>query len=325
MSDGHGTAVVFPGQGSQRAGMAKDFYEEFSVARAAFAEASDACGADLGAISFGDDERLNLTEFTQPCILTAEIAMLAVLRQEFGLEAQWFAGHSLGEYTALVAAGVLGLGEVARLVRRRGALMQQAVPAGQGAMLAVIGRGLDLGELRAALEGLEVDAANHNSSSQIVVSGSAADVDKAKERLGGRGRRLIPLNVSAPFHSRFMREVEPAFAAALAAVELDAANAPLVASNYTGAFHSADADAVRDALVKQISGTVRWVDNMRAIAERAPRILEVGPGKPLSGFFKDVGVTVPAITDLSGARQTLGQKDARPEQVATRGSDGHRR
>jgi [acyl-carrier-protein] S-malonyltransferase/trans-AT polyketide synthase/acyltransferase/oxidoreductase domain-containing protein len=290
--------------------MARDFYEEFPAARSAFAEASDACGVDLRSISSGDDERLDLTEFTQPCILAAEIAMLAVLRQEFGLDAQWFAGHSLGEYTALVAAGVLGLGEAARLVRRRGALMQQAVPAGRGAMLAVIGRGLDLGELGAALEGLEVDAANHNSSSQIVVSGSAADVDKAKERLAGRGRRLVPLNVSAPFHSRFMRAVEPAFAAELAAAPLDAANAPHVASNYTGAFHSADPSAVRDALVKQISGTVRWVDNMRAIAERASRIVEIGPGKPLSGFFKDVGVTAAAITDLASARQTLAREKA---------------
>ncbi len=195
--------------------------------------------------------------------------MLRVLRQEFGLEVDWFAGHSLGEYTALVAAGVLPLGEAARLVRRRGALMQRAVPAGSGAMLAVIGRGLDLGELRAALEGLVVDVANHNSSSQIVVSGSAVDVDKAKERLGGRGRRLIPLNVSAPFHSRLMREVEPAFGAELAAAAIEASSAPRVASNYTGTFHADDADRVRDALVKQISGTVRWVDNMRAIAERS--------------------------------------------------------
>jgi len=194
-----------------------------------------------------------------------------------------------------VAAGVLRLGEAARLVRRRGALMQQAVPAGQGAMLAVVGRALDIGELRAQLEGLQVDAANHNSSSQIVVSGSASDMDEAKARLGGKGRRLIALNVSAPFHSRLMREVEAAFAEELAGAAIEAGEAPHVASNYTGGFHSADAAAVRDALVRQISGTVRWVDNMRAIAERASRIVEIGPGKPLSGFFKDVGSTVQAI------------------------------
>jgi [acyl-carrier-protein] S-malonyltransferase len=297
------TALVFPGQGSQRVGMARDFHEEFAVARDAFADASAASGVDLAEISFGDQERLDLTEFTQPCILTAEIAMLRVLAAERGLEAGWFAGHSLGEYTALVAAGVLSLGEAARLVRRRGALMQRAVPAGDGAMLAVIGRGLELAELRAALEGLEVDAANHNSSSQIVVSGSAAGVAEAKQRLAGKGRRLVPLNVSAPFHSRLMREVEKEFAPELAAATLDAARAPRVASNYTGLFHAADPAAVRDALVRQISGTVRWVDNMRALTERATRIVEIGPGKPLSGFFKDLGVAVEAITDLAGARE----------------------
>jgi [acyl-carrier-protein] S-malonyltransferase/trans-AT polyketide synthase/acyltransferase/oxidoreductase domain-containing protein len=202
---------------------------------------------------------------------------------------------------------VLGLGEAARLVRRRGALMQQAVPAGQGAMLAVLGRGLDLEELRRQLEGLEVDAANHNSSSQIVVSGSAGDVEKARERLAGKGRRLIPLNVSAPFHSRFMKPVEAAFAAELESVALEAAAAVRVASNYTGAFHLADAAAVREALVKQISGTVRWVDNMRGLAERASRIVEIGPAKPLSAFFKDVGMAARAITDVAGAREALAE------------------
>ncbi len=305
MSEAARTALVFPGQGSQRVGMARDFHQRFAAAREAFVEASDACGVDLAAIAFSDEERLNLTEYTQPCILAAEIAMLRPLRRELGLEAQWFAGHSLGEYTALVAAGVLSLGEAARLVRRRGELMQQAVPAGQGAMLAVVARGLDLEELRQQLEGLEVDAANHNSSSQIVVSGSATDVEKARERLAGKGRRLIPLNVSAPFHSRFMREVEPAFASELASAAVAAAAAPQVASNYTGVFHVADAAAVRDALVRQISGTVRWVDNMRALVERASRIIEIGPGKPLSGFFKDLGVTAEAITDLAIAERTL--------------------
>jgi malonyl CoA-acyl carrier protein transacylase len=177
------TALAFPGQGSQRVGMAKDFHDAFPLARDAFAEASDACGVDLAAIAFEDEEKLNRTEFTQPCILTAEIAMQRVVAAERGLEARWFAGHSLGEYTALVAAGVLRLGEAARLVRRRGALMQQAVPPGEGAMLAVIAKGLELDAIRDALAGLDVDAANHNSSSQIVVSGSAGGVEQARERL----------------------------------------------------------------------------------------------------------------------------------------------
>jgi malonyl CoA-acyl carrier protein transacylase len=296
------TAVVFPGQGSQRVGMAKDFHGVFPLARDAFAEASDACGVDLAAIAFDDEEKLNLTEFTQPCILTAEIAIARVVAAERGLEARWFAGHSLGEYTALVAAGVLSLGEAAKLVRRRGALMQQAVPPGEGAMLAVIAKGLELEALRAELAGLDVDAANHNSSSQIVVSGSAGGVEEARKRLA-KGRRLVPVNVSAPFHSRLMRTIEPTFASELASASIDASNAPQVASNYTGGFHAADATAVRDALVKQISGTVRWVDNMNALAGRATRIVEIGPGRPLSAFFRDIGVKVAAITDVASAEE----------------------
>ena len=299
-------AVVFPGQGSQRPGMARDFHDAFGPARDTFGEASEAAGLDLAALCFEEDERLNLTEFTQPAILTAEIAMLRALRAEFGLDAGFYGGHSLGEYTALVAAGVLALADAVRLVRRRGALMQEAVPAGEGAMLAVIAKELDLEEVRASLEGLEVDAANHNSPSQIVVSGAARDVEKAKERLSGDGRRCVPLNVSAPFHSRFMKAIEPAFARELAAVRLDADAAPLVASNYTGQFHHADADSVRDCLVRQISGTVRWVDDMREIAAVAARVIEVGPNRPLSAFFREIGVKVSAVTNLKGAEKALG-------------------
>jgi [acyl-carrier-protein] S-malonyltransferase/trans-AT polyketide synthase/acyltransferase/oxidoreductase domain-containing protein len=299
------TALVFPGQGSQRAGMAKDFHDQFAVAREVFAEASEAAGFDVGAMSFQEDERLDLTEYTQPCILTAEIAMLRVLERELGLSADCFGGHSLGEYTALVAAGVLRLADAARLVRRRGALMQEAVPAGEGAMLAVIGERLDLDSLRARIADLEADAANHNSPSQIVVSGKAPDVDRAKERLEADGRRCVPLKVSAPFHSRFMRVVEPKFAAELAKVEVHAADAPKVAANYTGGFHAADAAAVRDALVRQIGGTVRWVDDMKALAARAARIVEVGPGRPLSGFFREIGVTPVAILSWKQAEKTL--------------------
>lgn len=283
--------------------MARDFHDQFPAARDAFAEASAATGIDLAAICFGEDERLNLTEYTQPCILTAEIAMLRVLRAELGLDGSYFAGHSLGEYTALVAAGALDLSEAVRLVRRRGALMQEAVPPGVGAMLAVIGEGLALEPLRARIAGLEVDPANHNSPSQIVLSGRAADVEKARELIEADGRRCVPLNVSAPFHSRFMREVEEKFASALAGVVLRPENAARVASNYTGKFHSPDAAAIRENLLRQISGTVRWVDNMRELAARADRIVEVGPGRPLSGFFREIGVSTLSIMNLRGAEK----------------------
>ncbi|MGH7898219.1 MAG: ACP S-malonyltransferase [Candidatus Binatia bacterium] len=306
MGDRVATALVFPGQGSQRAGMARDFHERFAAARDAFAEASAAAGIDLGAICFAEDERLNLTEYTQPCILTAEIAMFRVLEKELGLRGDHFAGHSLGEYTALVAAGVMKLGEAARLVRRRGALMQAAVPAGQGAMLAVIGPGLELDELREKLTGLDVDAANHNSPSQIVISGSAAGIEAARARLEAKGRRLIPLKVSAPFHSRFMKEIEPEFAAELATAALDSAAAPNVAANFTGSFHTVDPAAIRENLVRQVSGTVRWVDNMRALVDRGARIIEIGPGRPLSGFFREIGAGAEAITDWQSAEKVLG-------------------
>jgi len=179
------------------------------------------------------------------------------------------------------------------------------VPAGEGAMLAVIGEGLELAELEAAITGLEVDAANHNSPSQIVLSGKAADVERAGEILAGKGRRSVPLNVSAPFHSRFMRRIEPAFAEDLSGVAVDASRAPKVASNYSGSFHPDDAAAVRSNLVRQISGTVRWVDDMRALAARAGRIIEIGPGRPLSGFFRELGVTTVAVRTVKDAERAL--------------------
>jgi [acyl-carrier-protein] S-malonyltransferase/trans-AT polyketide synthase/acyltransferase/oxidoreductase domain-containing protein len=290
--------------------MGKDFHDAFALAREAFAEASEGAGLDLAAIVFAeDDERLNLTEYTQPCILAAEIAMFRVLQSEFGLRPEFFAGHSLGEYTALVASGSLELREAARLVRRRGALMQQAVPPGEGAMAAVIGKSLDLEEIRRALDGLEVDPANHNSPSQIVISGSAEDVERARELLVAPGRRFVPLNVSAPFHSRFMRPVEGQFAEELARARLDAALAPRVASNFTGGFHSDDETSVRENLVRQISGTVRWVDNMRALAARADRIVEIGPARPLSGFFRELGISTTAVVSLKSAERALRGRD----------------
>ncbi|MGH7805463.1 MAG: ACP S-malonyltransferase [Candidatus Binatia bacterium] len=300
-----GTAIVFPGQGSQRPGMGKDFHEKFAAARAVYDEASVAAGIDLAALCFGKDERLGLTEFTQPAILTTEIAMLRALEAEHGLRGDVFAGHSLGEYVALVAAGVMSLADAVRLVRRRGALMQQAVPAGEGAMVAVIGAGLELDRLREQVADLGVDAANHNSPSQVVLSGPAAGVAEATKRLAAEGRRCVALEVSAPFHSRMMRGIEDAFAGHLASVELDLSRAPAVASNFTGGFHEASADSIRGALVRQIAGTVRWVDNMRAIAPRAKQIVELGPGRPLTGFFKELGVATVAVRNLREAEKAF--------------------
>ena len=305
MSEGPARAIVFPGQGSQRAGMGKDFHEKFAAARAVYDEASAAAGIDLAALCFGEDERLGLTEFTQPAILTTEIAMLRALETEHGLRGDVFAGHSLGEYVALVAAGVMTLADAVRLVQRRGALMQQAVPAGQGAMVAVIGAGLDLDRLREQVADLGVDAANHNSPSQIVLSGPAAGVAEATKRLEAEGRRCVALDVSAPFHSRMMKGIEDAFAGHLASVKLDLSRAPAVASNFTGGFHEATADSVRERLVRQIAGTVRWVDNMQALAPRAKQIVELGPGRPLTGFFKELGIATVAVRNLREAERAF--------------------
>lgn len=301
-------AVVFPGQGSQRPGMARDFHERSAAARAVFAEASEALNLDLAALCFQEDDRLDRTEFTQPAILTAEVAMLRALEADFGLAPRYFGGHSLGEYTALCAAGVLGLADAVRVTRRRGALMQAAVPEGRGAMIAVISEGIAERDLGAALAGLDVDVANRNSTDQLVLSGLAPAIAEASTRLGallGEGARLVPLNVSAPFHSRLMLPIENALRAELAALSLAPARASEVTSNFLGGFHEPRAEAVVDALTRQVSGTVDFIANMRALSV-ADRIYEIGPHRPLRAFFKSVGRDVTSIVSLKTATKELG-------------------
>ena len=302
-------AIVFPGQGSQRPGMGQDFYESFESARLVYDEASEACDLDLAALCFGEDERLGLTEYAQPAILTTEVAMLRVIESEMGLSGDFFGGHSLGEYTALVAAGVLPLGEAAGIVRERGRLMQTAVPVGRGRMVAVIGEAIDLDTLACVFDGLAVNTANHNSDNQVVLSGLAADTYTAEARLarqpGGEFLRFVELEVSAPFHSSLMAGIESRFAEVLADASgsFDVSRASFVTSNFSGGFHDDDRDGVIERLVRQISGTVRWRDNMKMLAERCPRIVEIGPRRPLRGFFKTLGVAVEAITSVRVARR----------------------
>jgi len=294
--------------------MARDFHERFAVAREAFAEASDALGLDVAALCFGDDPRLDQTELTQPAIVTAEIAMLRALATEHGVTANVYGGHSLGEYTALCAAGALPLATTVRLVRRRGALMQGAMPLGQGAMIAVIAEGIAdrfAGELASELARLEVDVANRNSTSQVVLSGGAGAIERAGARLAevlGAGAEIVPLNVSAAFHSRGMRGIEPEFRAALeaAAGELRAEAAARVTSNLTGGFHVPEKTAVIDALVGQISGTVDFIGNRHALAAAADEIVEVGPNRPLRGFFRTIGRDVISIVSVASAQKGLG-------------------
>jgi [acyl-carrier-protein] S-malonyltransferase len=304
-------AVVFPGQGSQRTGMARDFCERFRVSRDVFAEASDALGLDVAALCFTEDPRLDLTEFTQPAILTAEIAMWRALRNDFGLSATLFGGHSLGEYTALCAADVIPLGAAVKLVRKRGALMQAAVPAGEGAMVAVSGPGVAAMDFGSALDALEVDVANVNSPNQIVLSGPQAAMSGAckcaQEVAKDVTLELVPLTVSAPFHSRRMAVIEPEFRAALddAVHEFAAERSSAVTSNLRGAFHSGDGRDLLDALERQVSGRVNWMANMRALAPLAGRILEVGPARPLRGFFKSMGIEVTSVVSCKTAEKAV--------------------
>ncbi|MEU2126182.1 thioesterase domain-containing protein [Nocardia niwae] len=299
--------VVFPGQGAQRTGMGADFCAEFPLARDAFAEASDAVSEDLLRICTERDPRLHRTEYTQPCVLTMEIAAYRVLVTEFGGRAATFGGHSLGEYAALVAAGVIELADAVRLVRTRGALMQRAVPEGAGAMAALILpdiAGCGVAEL-VAEAGAEV--ANDNSTDQLVISGERDAVAAARAVLAERhpDLRFVPLRVSAPFHSRWMRGIEGEFAAHLAdcAPRLRADRAVTVTSNYTGEFHRPE--TLVEHLVRQISAPVRWTANMRALLRAGTPRYEVGPSAPLSKFFATLGAPVTRIATVGDLRALL--------------------
>jgi malonyl CoA-acyl carrier protein transacylase len=302
-------AFVFPGQGSQRTGMARDFCDSFAVSRAVFDEASEALGLDVAALCFADDPRLDLTEFTQPAILTAEIAMLRAIEREFGLSASVFGGHSLGEFTALCAAGAVPFDVAVKLVRRRGALMQAAVAAGEGAMVAVCGAGVAALDLASAVDAEGVDVANENSPDQVVLSGPQATMDRACARARDLAKgievELVPLTVSAPFHSRRMRAIEADFRSALEAIapRLTPERSSAVTSNFRGGFHTGQGDDLLGALEHQIGATVRWVANMRALMAAADRIVEIGPGRPLRGFFKSLGVEITSIVSCKTAEK----------------------
>jgi [acyl-carrier-protein] S-malonyltransferase len=285
-------AFLFPGQGSQSVGMGRDFYDNFAIARHTFEEADDALGFSLSTLCFdGPEERLRLTENTQPAIFTVSIAAQRVLA-ESGIGPSYVAGHSLGEYSANVAAGVLNFGDAVKTVRSRGQFMQEAVPAGEGAMAAILN--LDADEVLkvcadvSAETGLVVAAANINSPSQIVVSGAAAAVDRAIVLAKERGaRKAMPLAVSAPFHCPLMQPAQDRLAALLNAIPFADAKFP-VAVNVDAALVSG-ADALRDALVRQVTGTVRWVESMQLlIAQKPDYFLEVGPGKVLTGLLRQI-------------------------------------
>jgi [acyl-carrier-protein] S-malonyltransferase len=284
------TAFLFPGQGSQSVGMGKELFENFKLARQTFEEADDALRFSISKLCFqGPEEALKLTENTQPAILTASIACLRVLQSEKGLAPHLTAGHSLGEYSALVASGGLAFPEAVRIVRLRGRFMQEAVPVGVGAMAAVLG--LEREEVERLCQeaiGEEVLApANYNSPGQIVISGHTQAVERAVEKVKQKGKKAMLLPVSAPFHSPLMRGAGQRLAKELDPIPVGDLKIPVVTN--VEAEINQDRERVKPLLVAQVSSPVRWEDSMkRMVDEGIERVLEVGPGKVLSGLMRRI-------------------------------------
>ena len=290
-------ALVFPGQGSQSVGMLAELSEMHPSMKASFDEASDGAGVDLWALSqAGPEEMLNRTEYTQPALLAAGVAVWRLWNAQGGTKPSVLAGHSLGEYTALVAAGALSLKDGAHLVRIRGQLMQDAAPAGVGAMAAVLGAedALVL-EVCEAVSGAEVVVpANFNSPGQIVIGGHAAAVDAALAMLAGKGvRKAVKLAVSVPSHTPLMREAANRLAETMAGLHWNLPALPVV-QNVDAETHGS-VEAIRDALVRQLYLPVQWTGCVQALAARgAVRVAECGPGKVLAGLAKRIDKSLDA-------------------------------
>jgi [acyl-carrier-protein] S-malonyltransferase len=304
-------AFLFPGQGSQAVGMGKDLAEHHPIARRTFDEADEALGYKLSQLCFeGPEDQLRLTEITQPAILTASVAAFRVV-QEKGLRPAFVAGHSLGEYSAHVAAGTIGFADAVRTVRKRGKYMQEAVPVGVGAMAAILGMELaKVAEVCAdAAQGEVCEPANINSSEQIVISGNTAAVERAAKLASERGaKRAILLPVSAPFHCSLMQPAQDRLASDLSALTLQKPGIA-VACNADAALVE-DADQSRDAMVRQVTGSVKWVQSMHLlIAKGADHFVEVGPGKVLCGLMRQIdrSKTCSGAGDQASLQKTLEQ------------------
>ena len=282
-------AFVFPGQGAQFAGMGKDLSENFPVARQIFAEADDALDDHLSRLCFeGPEADLKLTANTQPAILTHSIAALRVLEQETGLSPQVAAGHSLGEYAALVCAGALSFADAVKTVRQRGQFMQEAVPVGEGAMAAILGLDNDVLQTicSSAAQGEVVAPANFNSTGQIVIAGHSAAVNRACELAKEQGaKRALPLPVSAPFHCALMQPAAERLAKVLAQLAVGDMLCPVVSN--VEATPNQKSGRVVELLVKQVCAPVRWTESVQTMVDLGvSRFVELGPGKTLSGLIK---------------------------------------
>lgn len=302
-------AFLFPGQGSQAIGMGKELTEKYPVARQTFDEADDALGYKLSQLCFeGPEDRLRLTEITQPAILTASVAAYRVLNEK-GIKPNFVAGHSLGEYSAHVAAGTLSFADAVRTVRNRGKYMQEAVPVGVGAMAAVLGMDTEkVAELCSdAAQGEVCEPANINSPGQIVISGHAKAIDRAIKLAIERGaKKAVSLPVSAPFHCSLMKPAQDRLAADLHALQFHNPNVPVVCN--VDAESVSDAERSRDALIRQVTGSVKWEQSVRLLIEQGVQtFVEVGPGKVLWGLMRQIdrSKTCLSVGDEASLQKTL--------------------
>lgn len=304
-------AFIFPGQGSQYAGMGKDLVDNFPVASQVFEEANDALGFDLASLCYnGPEDDLKLTANTQPAILTTSVAALRVLEAEAGLSPAFAAGHSLGEYSALVCAGALSFADAVVTVRQRGTFMQEAVPVGTGSMAAILG--LDLEKLDAvcsdAAQGEVVSPANYNSDGQVVIAGHTEAVARAVELSKERGaKRAMLLPVSAPFHCSLMAAAGERLADVLADIPVNEMALPIVTN--VEATPNQEASRVRDLLVRQVCAPVRWRETIACmVGLGVERYVEVGPGKVLAGLVKRMakGSTIQNVQNVADVKALVG-------------------
>ena len=301
-------AFIFPGQGAQACGMGQDFYEQTETGKRIFDKATELMGFSMPQLCFEENDRLDITEYTQAAMVTASIAMMRVL-EENGIKPDVAAGLSLGEYCALAAAGVMSDEDAIWTVRQRGILMQEAVPVGEGAMAAILA--LDaaaIEEVTGAMEGVWI--ANYNCPGQIVISGEKAAVEEACEKLKAAGaKRAVMLNVSGPFHSGMLADAGERLGEVLSQVELHEPQIPYVA-NVTAQYVKSAAE-VKELLTRQVSSSVRWQQSVEAmIADGVDTFIEIGPGKTLAGFMRKISrdvktLNVEKLEDISKVAEAL--------------------